>query len=431
MSGIPKAAWAILVVALILRLGATALLTDELEPGADELAYRTIAASVATGDGFPDRPGVAGGGPSASNPPGYPYALGALFALSGDSVELARVVDALLGVLTVALVGLVAWQIFASRTIALAALAIAAVYPPLIVIGAPLMTESLLLPLLLGMVACALRLRAGGGIRWAALMGALGGAAILTKDVGLVAFVVVGVAVWARPRLELRSLAAPGLAIVVALLVVTPWQIRNTAAFDSFVPVSTKLGLGLAGSYNETVRADPDHVWAPPYQLAELRPVLYGTDLDEAEISRELQDRALDFISEHPGYPFALAGRNLLRMVQLGATAPGNADAELLGFNGDASDDGLFRAVWWICAAAFAALAIAAIVAVGRGWARPIPAFLWILALLAILPLIFIAAGPRYRLPVDLVLVLAAATVVASLSRATSNEQRAMRGGGD
>ncbi len=78
MRRVPIAAWAILVVALVLRLRATALLTDRLEPGADELAYRTIAASVAAGDGFPDRPQVAGGGPSASNPPGYPYALGAV-----------------------------------------------------------------------------------------------------------------------------------------------------------------------------------------------------------------------------------------------------------------------------------------------------------------------------------------------------------------
>lgn len=423
MRRVPKAAWAILAVALILRLGAVALLTDELEPGADELAYRTIAASIAGGDGFPDRPAVAGGGPSASNPPGYPYALGALFALSDDSVDLARAVDVLLGTLTVALIGLVAWQLFAVRAIALAALAIAAVYPPLIVVGAPLMTESLLLPVLVGMIACALRLRAGGGLGWAALMGGLGGAAILTKDVGLVAFVVLAVAIWSRPRLELRSLAGPGLALLVALLVLAPWQIRNTAAFDSFVPVSTKLGFGLAGSYNEAVRADPDHVWAPPYQLAELRSILYGTDLDEAEVSRELQSRALDFVGEHPGYPFALAGRNLLRMAQLGTAAPGNADAELVGFNGDASGDGLFRAAWWLCAVAFAALALAAVVAVARGWARPIPAFLWILALLAILPLIFIAAGPRYRLPADLILILAAAPTVAALSVPSSRRR--------
>lgn len=135
-------------------------------------------------------------------------------------------------------------------------------------------------------------------------------------------------------------------------MLLAPWQIRNASAFDSFAPVSTKLGLGLAGSYNEAVRADPDHAWAPPHQLAELRPVLYGTDLDEAEVSRELQRRALDFVGDHPGYPFELAAHNLLRIISPGATAPGNADAELVGLNGDAGDDGLFLGAWWLGAAA-------------------------------------------------------------------------------
>ena len=309
MRGVPKAVWAILALALVLRLGAADLLTSNLEPGADELAYRTIATSVASGDGFPDRPAVAGGGPSASNPPAYPYALGALFWISGDSVNFARVVQALLGTLTVGLIALVAWQVFRRRDVAIAAAAIGAVYPPLVIISAPLMTESLLLPALLGMVAAALAFREGGGLGWAALAGALGGIAILTKDVGLIAFVVVLAAMWEPRRLSPDSLRVPMLAIAVAVTVLLPWQLRNAEAFHSFVPVSTKLGLGLAGSYNETVRADPDHVWAPPYQLAEFHDELYGSKLDEAELSRELEQNAFDFIGDHPGYPFALAGR--------------------------------------------------------------------------------------------------------------------------
>jgi 4-amino-4-deoxy-L-arabinose transferase-like glycosyltransferase len=407
--------WAILLVALLLRLGATALLTERLEPGADELAYRTIASSIADGNGFPHRPAVAGGGPSAANPPGYPYFLGAIFFLSGDSVSAARVVQALLGTLTVALAGLIAWSVFASRRVALAALAIAAVYPPLVVISAPLMTESLLLPLLLGMVLAALRFRADQKLGWAALAGGLGGAAVLTKDVGLVALLVVVVAIWARPRLSARSLRAPALAIAVAIVVLAPWQVRNALEFDSFVPISTKLGVGLAGSYNETVRADPEHVWQPPYQLPELHSVLYQTRLDEAEVSRELQSRTLDFIGDHPGYPFALAYRNARRMTQLETSQPIAADAELLGFNGGSSEIGLFRVAYWSCAFGFFALLALAVASAIRGFAARVPVFIFALAALEVLPLLLIAGGPRYRLPADALLIVIAAPAAAAL----------------
>lgn len=415
MRSITRSVWLILALALLLRIGATAILTDELPPGADESAYRTIAASIASGDGYPDRSEIAGGGPSAASPPGYPYLLGGLFALSGDSVDFARAAQALLGTLTVALIGLVAWQVFGRREVALAALAIAAVYPPLVVISAPLMTESLLLPALLGMVAAALELRRSGALRWAAVAGALGGVAVLTKDVGMIALLVITVAIWARPRLRLESLRAPALAVGVALLVVAPWEVRNASEFGSFVPVSTKLGLGLAGSYNETVRADPEHVWAPPYQLPELRDVLYGTELDEAEVSRELQSRAIDFVGDHPTYPLALAYRNTRRMLQLQTSGLRAADAELLGFSGDSRASAAFKAAYWSSAVGFALLVILTIAAVVRGYARRVPAFIYMLAALQILSLVFIAGGPRYRLPADALLLIVAAPAVAEL----------------
>jgi hypothetical protein len=199
--------------------------------------------------------------------------------------------------------------------------------------------------------------------------------------------------------------------------------VRNAVEFDAFVPVSTKLGLGLAGSYNETVRADPEHVWAPPYQVPELRPVLLGNDLDEAELSSDLQDRTVDFIREHPGYPFALAYRNARRMLQVpNSLSP--ADAELLGFDYTAVASREFKAVYWICALAFAVVLGLAIASCLTGRARPIPAFLWALGILAVLSLVFIAGGPRYRLPLDLVLILAAAPTVAALAGAATAGSR-------
>ncbi|MGH2953119.1 MAG: ArnT family glycosyltransferase [Solirubrobacterales bacterium] len=416
MGRVPNVAWAILVVALVLRLAVAETVAGQLPTGADERAYTTIAASVADGDGFPGEAELLGGGPSALSPPGYPYFLGGVFLLSGDSVTAARVVQALLGTVTVALVGLIAWQVFRRREVALAGMAIAAIYPPLLVISAPLMTESLLLPLMLGAVAAALRYRDQGGLRWAIAAGVLGGLAMLTKDIGAIVLLVVAAAIWARPRLSMATIRAPALALAAAAVVALPWTIRNASEFDSLIPVSNKLGIALAGSYNEQARADPDHVWLPPAQLPELNRVFLDPELDEAETARELESRALEFAADHPGYPVALAFQNLRRLLQLQTSSPTASDAEWMGYGGQAAGTTTFSAIFWSSAISFAVLLALVVLAVIRGHARIVPPFILVLALLVVVPLLLIAAGPRFRLPADLLLIIVAAPAAAELA---------------
>jgi 4-amino-4-deoxy-L-arabinose transferase-like glycosyltransferase len=427
MGRVPKAAWAILAVALLLRVGAAEAITQQLSAGADERAYVTIATSIADGEGFPDEPAVLGGGPSALSPPGYPYLLGGVFLATGDSTTAARAVQALLGTVTVALIGLIAWQIFRRRDVALAAMAMGAVYPPLIVIAAPLMTESLLLPLMLGAVAAALRQRERGGLGWAAAVGALGGLAALTKDIGVIALLVVTFAIWAKPRLTASSLRAPAVALAVAAAIGLPWTIRNAIEFDSLVPVSNKLGIALAGSYNESAREDPEHVWLPPAQLPELNQVFVDPELDEAETARELESRALDVAADHPGYPLALAYQNTRRLLQLDNTALTAFDAEWLGFGGGSAATTTFEAIWWSGAVAFLLLAVLAVLAAIRGDIRAVPKFILVLALLVVVPLLVIAAGPRFRLPVDVLLIVVAAPAAVRLARTIRRRVRVTR----
>src|SRR2546430_889811 len=81
-----------------------------------------------------------------------------MYALTGDGAYAGRLAEVLLGTLVVALAGLVAWQL-AGTAAGLATLGITAVYPPLIVNGASLLSEPLFVVLELGAVACALRWR--------------------------------------------------------------------------------------------------------------------------------------------------------------------------------------------------------------------------------------------------------------------------------
>ena len=139
------------------------------------------------------------------------------------------------------------------RRVALLAMAGAAVYIPLILVGAAVMSEPLFALLLLGALAAAsstgARPIAGAG--WCS-PACSAGLTILTRANAMVLLLPFGLAVWTvRPRFSPRALAAPALLVVLALLTVSPWTIRNAVVIDRFIPVSTQLGSALAGTYNE------------------------------------------------------------------------------------------------------------------------------------------------------------------------------------
>src|SRR5436190_674026 len=125
----------------ITRSGAQIGLTHDWMPLADPADYVRHAVSIAHGHGMAVSQ-VPHGGPSALRPPAYPYFLGSVFAASGDSWTAGRIASALLGVLTVALIGLIA-QLLWGRRVAIAAAFIAAVYPPLVLLSGTLLSESL------------------------------------------------------------------------------------------------------------------------------------------------------------------------------------------------------------------------------------------------------------------------------------------------
>src|SRR2546421_840864 len=94
-------AWALVLmlgVALVLRLGALAH-TPDYRPVRDSIEYDQRARSIAAGDGFGNFSWVPGGGPSAFRLPAFPYTLGAVYAVTGNSITAGRVYLVLLGTL--------------------------------------------------------------------------------------------------------------------------------------------------------------------------------------------------------------------------------------------------------------------------------------------------------------------------------------------
>src|SRR5215217_1823093 len=275
---VPRIALVLVAVALILRLGFV-LATPGYAPQHDDRDYDRLACGLVAGEGYtrtgpPMRPKACADGPTghptAFRPPGFPMFLAAVYTVSEplgvDRWLAARLAQAVLGTVVVGLLGLVAWQLFGRRA-ALAAMALGALFPPAIVLGGSLLSETLFCALMLAATAAALAdRRAGGDRRWLVVAGLICGLAVLTRS------------------------NAPALIIAIAALVVAPWTLRNAIELDGFAPVTTEAGSALAGTYNDATRRDPEWpaAWVPPANLRELRSTLDPVRGDEPAEQRAL-----------------------------------------------------------------------------------------------------------------------------------------------
>jgi 4-amino-4-deoxy-L-arabinose transferase-like glycosyltransferase len=393
--------------------------------------YNRLGSMVArTGDyDTGSAPGSGAGGsrgPTAYFPPGYPYFLGAVDIVTGHqaggkaALGPERVAQAGLGTIAVGLLGLVALEAFGGWT-ALAAVALAAFYPVFIELTGTLVAENLLLVLELAAVWTALRaLRSPRPYGWIAATGLLTGLATLTHEnaaVFLIPFGYVALRV-ARTRPDaawggVRTLAAPGLLVVMACLAIAPWTIRNAIELHHFVPVSDETGVTLRGTYNpESAAALPVHYkwrffWKIP-QDAALRHT--AGRYTEIALGDRLQSRAMSYIGAHPLSPLDAGAHNALRMFELEGSYAWQASALAVGLHPDVARTGV-TAFWILC--------VLGLLGAFTARARDGPRWLWSLPLLYALSIVFInVETPRFREPIDpFLLLLAACAMSAALRR--------------
>ena len=392
----------ILLAALLVRLGAI-VATPDLELTADPANYDLHARSIAAGDGYPESTVTPAGGPSAIRPPGFPLFVAATYALSGDSVTAARVGQAIVGTVIVALIALIAWTLF-GRKVGLVAGALAAIFPPLVIGGMTLLSEPLFVAFELGAVLAALRWRERGGTRMLLLAGALAGAAILTRSTGVLLLVPLAFAVRSGPWRQAAGYRAPALLVATALLVVAPWTVRNALELDAFVPVSDQDGYTLAGTYNETSRK-MDGFWIPANaDPAYARLLARNRRLDEVELGRELRAEARRFAADHPGYVATVALHNTLRLFNLGGS---DYERTVAAFDYGLGENWARLMTYGL----FPFLLLALLGAAGTA-ARGAPRWVWAVPAL-MLTTVLVLATNRFRAPIDpFILILAALGLV-------------------
>jgi 4-amino-4-deoxy-L-arabinose transferase-like glycosyltransferase len=374
---------------------ALVLATRDLPLTDDPADYHRLAVSVSQGHGFGPTQLAAGGGPTAFRSPLYPFVLGLVYTVFGVHVTLARLLQAVLGTLTVGLIGLLAHRLFGRRT-ALVALAIAAVYPPLLLAGSSLLTEAIALPLLLGVVLLALEYRGRGGLPWAIAAGVAVGFASLTRENYAVLFGPIALLVWtARPRWSARALVAPVAMVVAGLAVIAPWTIRNAVKMDAFIPVSDVNGFIWAGVYTDSARHDDRFpaTWRPPTAVPSLRPLFDDRRLDEDELSGELRTSASRYMRDHPAYVAEVVGRSTLQLFDLTGGEYAHIVGASLGYSPGLSDAAV--AAWYL----LAPVAVAGVVLVRRR--RRGPWELWTIPVLFVATTVVALGTYRYRAPIE------------------------------
>jgi 4-amino-4-deoxy-L-arabinose transferase-like glycosyltransferase len=400
--------WIAAVVALALAARVIAIVaTPHFTPATDAHEYDRTAVSLVTHHRFASSTATFHGGPTAIHPPLFSVALAGVYELVGTGSDetrwtAGRAFDALLGAVAVGLISLIALRLWGPLP-AFVAGVIAAVYPPLVLVGSTLMSEPMFIVLVLAAVLAALVHRASPHrLRWAVLTGVLVGLGALTRGNGVVLVIPLGFLIWnERPRGSWRALQAPLALVAAAIVTLVPWTIRNLDAFGEFVPVTTETGYIVAGTYDSVSQrlSRFPALWLPPFaQTARID----GSDptINEAQLSDRLMTQGLRYIGDHPGSLLKTAYWNIRRMLNV---SPGferwfsSAESyppELAVISS--------YAFWVLLAVALGGVLSAAV----RRRARTAPAALWWCPVALLLLTIPLEESTRYRSPADPFLVL-------------------------
>lgn len=211
----------ILSFGLLLRL--LALAAFHHIPRSDEIAYETMALNLVSGKGIVDNFGN-----YAFYNMGYPFfILAPVFAIFGKKLLAARIVNIVLGELTMILAYATAGEAGAGRSGRLLAAAIGALYLPASIYAVYIAKENLTTPIMLGIVWCALRLAQRPGYPVAIGCGLLFGLIALTGNAGLCLAAPVAFGLMFASANAWRKLRLSVVVLISAVVVAAPWMMRN------------------------------------------------------------------------------------------------------------------------------------------------------------------------------------------------------------
>ncbi len=370
-----------------------------------------IAHSLATGGGFAS-PFRVDTGPTAWMTPAYPLILAGIFQAFGTytfaAFAAAIGLNILASVLTCVPVYF-AGRRLAGEGVATAAAWMWAVFPNSILLAVESVWDASLAALVAALLLIA-TLRQVGRRGWLAWWwyGMLWGAALMINaTLGSMMPLMAGWAAWQGRGADRKWLGRLAVAALAAALCCAPWTIRNYRVFHAFVPLRSVLGLQLWMGNSELAK----DVW-----LGEGHPIRDTAErekyvaMGEIAYMRQKRDLALVYMREHPARELHLITRRMVAIWSGGTTDPIS-----YWFQPHS---------WWsrgvLLFNLLAAIGMAAGVVIlwRRRSVYAFPA--------SVLPVVYPCAYyltlalPRYRLPIDPVVLLLASVALAAVPRGRS-----------
>ena len=283
--------WLMLVVAVGLLTRFVVIAAFSQTPWSDELAYKSMALELAQG-----RRAMDSMGNYAMYSVGYSmFVLAPIFYWFGENIFVARLANMLLGGVAIVLCYLLAKEAGAGRIGRLLAAAAWATYLPALTYGSSLAKENLMVPIMLGILWCALRLAKQFSIVTAIGCGVLLGLLAITGSSGLALFGAVVLALFLAPVALWQRFALLAVVMVTAIAVCMPWLMRNEKVIGAPV-LNTNGGFNLYLGNNPSATGWFISIADTPMskEWHELRKI------GEVHANETLKQEAIAWIKGHP-----------------------------------------------------------------------------------------------------------------------------------
>ncbi len=280
----------------------------------DEREYLVLGRSLAEGRGFTytDPDGTPLSGEHFGRAPVYPLVLSAVIAVtagpqpsrilpdeppvSARTLTAIKVVQAVIGALTILLVAELAWRVAGKRAAVVAA-GLAAVYPALVWTPAYVFSETVFGALALGSAVWLDHERRSSGRRWRLLAaGILAGVAVLTRPAMLVFVAAALPWLWWR-----RGALAAGAFVLGTTLAIAPWTARNQSVYGHFVLIASEGGITFWTGNHPLAIGEGDLAANPRIKRANVALRERYPGLTPEELEPIYYREAWSFITAHPG----------------------------------------------------------------------------------------------------------------------------------
>ncbi len=335
--------------------------------------------------------------------PAYPYILGVIYAIFGQSYTAVRLIQSLFGVGSCLLLWSIARTLFGAKQGIIAGL-LAALYVPFIFFDAEILMITYVIFFALLSVWFLLRYQESEKLWFALAAGAAIGVSALGKPNMLLFVPAAAIWLWWFFRGSDRARAAvqaAGLVIVGTMVIIAPMTVMNAIAADDFVLTSSNGGINFWIGNNHGADGTflvPQAMRVDLYQSSKMAAqVALGRELKPSEVSSYWFGEGMKFVTSQPGAELRLLGRKCL-LFWNGYEIPNHYDlnyfrqeSKVLGL-----DPFLFS---WIVPFGFLGM-----YASRRHWRKYMVLYAFGLAYLASLLPFFVTS--RYRLPIVPVMIV-------------------------